>query len=120
MGAAARGFDLWWRVGSVVRCAVAWAGVIGVVWIVLRLAREVLLGGRESARGEGFDAEWVRAAVCVVLIAGLVAAHAAAIAWVVMTGLDRYAVAMIPASAVAAVGAWGLVRGGRVLGVRAK
>ena len=120
VGAGARGFDLWWRVGSVVRCVVAWGGVVGVVWIVLRLAREVLFGGRDRSRGERFDVEWVRAAVCVVLIAGLVAAHAAAIAWVVMTGLDRYAVAMIPASAVALVGAWGLVRGGRALGARAK
>lgn len=118
-GAAARGFDVWWRVGSVVRCVVAWGGVVGVVWIVLRLAREVLFGEKHGPRGEGIDVEWVRAAVCVVLIAGLVAAHAAAIAWVVMTGLDRYAVAMIPASAVALAGAWGLVRGGWCVGVGA-
>jgi hypothetical protein len=78
--------------------------------VVLKLAREVLHGPGGGAR----DAAWVRGAVCVVLIAGLVAAHGAAIAWVVMTGLDRYAVAMIPASAVGAMSAWGvLVRGGR-------
>lgn len=115
-GAAARGFDAWWSVGSVLRMAVAWAGVIGVVGVVLRLVREAVYGAKDAAG----DGAWLRGAVCMVLIAGLVAAHGAAIAWVVMTGLDRYAVAMIPASAVATVGAWGLLMRGvrwRVRGV---
>jgi hypothetical protein len=115
-GAAARGFDAWWRVGAVVRIVVAWAGVIGVVGVVLRLVREAVYGAKDAAG----DGAWLRGAVCMVLIAGLVAAHGAAIAWVVMTGLDRYAVAMIPASAVATVGAWGLLMRGvrwRVRGV---
>lgn len=108
-GAAARVFDAWWSVGSIARMAVAWVGVIGVGGVVLKLAREVLFGASDGARDAARDAAWVRGAVCVVLIAGLVAAHGAAIAWVVMTGLDRYAVAMIPVSAVAAASAWGVL-----------
>lgn len=108
-GAAARGFGVWWSVGSVARSAVAWAGVIGVGLLVLGLARGVVC---DAGAGEVREADvaWVRGAVCVVLIAVLIAAHAAAIAWVVMTGLDRYAVAMIPASAVAAVASWCVAR----------
>lgn len=118
-GAAARGFDAWWGAGAVVRMVVAWAGVVGVVGVVVRLARAVAVGHAMNAMEER-NAAWVRGGVCVALIAGLVAAHGAAIAWVVMTGLDRYAVAMIPASAVATVGAWGVLSRGarwRVRGV---
>lgn len=104
-GIVARVFDAWWGVGSVVRMLVAWAGVIGAAGVVVRLVGDVKLGaaGRDGCAS---TAAWVRGGVCVVLIVGLVAAHGAAIAWVVMTGLDRYAVAMVPASAVAALSAW--------------
>lgn len=101
----ARGFGAWWTGGGAVRRVVAWAGVLGVLGVAAGLVRAVVMRGRGSVpRRE--DAGWVRGAVCVMLIAGLIAAHGAAIAWVVLTGLDRYAVAMIPASAVVAVAAW--------------
>lgn len=111
-GAAAGVFDVWWSVGTIVRSVVACAGVIGVACVVGRLARGVLFGRRDGAgevASEASEAAWGRGAVCVVLVAGLVAAHAAAIAWVVMTGLDRYAVAMVPMGAVAAVAAWSVL-----------
>ena len=92
----ARGFDVVWRAGIVGRVVLAWIAVLGSAWLVVPtfrvLVRRVLKDGK-AAELRQRDAS----VLAIVLVAACVASHGAAIAWVMLTGLDRYAFPVTPA-----------------------
>jgi hypothetical protein len=94
-GGAAWAFEVAWRVGEVVRPLAAVVAVVGVCVVAAGVVVGVGTSGGVRERVSGGRSGGA-ALVCVLGLAGLVVAHAAAIAWVVMTGLDRYAFAVTP------------------------